>query len=136
MNLNNIVYALLVMIGILFFAGCMKKAMDPTQVDFEQAAVLISQNSENPGFVVLDVRTPEEYNLGHLQKAVNIDFYAKDFKDKLLALDRNKTYFLYCHSGNRSGQALDIMKAADFKKLSHLKNGIKSWDENKYPLIK
>ena len=73
-----------------------------------------------PEAVVLDVRTPEEFNGGHLASAVNIDFRAADFRDQVSGLDRDKTYYLYCRSGNRSGQASEIMRDMGFKNLYNI----------------
>lgn len=61
------------------------------------------------GLVVLDVRTPEEFASGHLAGATMIDFSAADFTAKVSDLDRAKPYLVYCHSGNRSGQAVAAM---------------------------
>jgi phage shock protein E len=82
-----------------------------------------------PGTVVLDVRTPEEFNTGHLQGARNVDFRAADFDTRLAALDRGTAYALYCHSGNRSGQALQKMTAAGFTRVTDLAGGITAWTQ-------
>lgn len=68
-----------------------------------------------PGDVVLDVRTPAEYAGGHLENADNIDVMAPDFASRVDGLDRKKTYYLYCRSGNRSGQAARRMKEMGFE---------------------
>ena len=71
------------------------------------------------GTIVLDVRTPAEYAAGHLQGAQNIDVESSDFAAKAAALDKNGTYFVYCHSGNRAGQAITIMRSMGFSKLTN-----------------
>ena len=65
---------------------------------------------------LIDVRTPEEYNVGHLAYAKNIDFKASDFKEEISQLDKSKPVYLYCRTGNRSGKAVDTLKAVGFKK--------------------
>lgn len=70
--------------------------------------------------VILDVRTPEEYAQGHLKGAVNIDVTSADFATIISQLPTDGEYFLYCRSGNRSTQAIEIMKASGF---THLTNG-------------
>jgi rhodanese-related sulfurtransferase len=78
--------------------------------------------------VVIDVRTPQEYAQGTIvEKPLNIDFYKDDFKQRLGELDKTKTYFLYCRSGNRSGQAMGMMRELGFKNVYDLNGGIKSW---------
>lgn len=64
----------------------------------------------DPQVTVLDVRTPEEYALGHLQRAQNLNFSAVDFGQQLSKLDPKGRYVLYCASGNRSGKAAAIMQ--------------------------
>lgn len=69
--------------------------------------------------VVIDVRTPEEYGAGHLEGAQNIDIYAADFKDQIGSLDRDDKYVVYCRSGNRSGQAKEIMEQMGFTDVTN-----------------
>ena len=74
-----------------------------------------------PGDPVLDVRTPAEYGQGHLKDARNIDVTAADFKDRIEKLMNSGTLstdhpvYLYCRSGNRSGQAVRTLRAMGFK---------------------
>ncbi len=82
--------------------------------------------SESDGFMIIDVRTPEEFRSERIKGAVNINRYASGFDNEIDKLDRNKTYFIYCRSGNRSGQVKNIMKKMGFKEVYNLKNGITS----------
>jgi rhodanese-related sulfurtransferase len=85
------------------------------------------QIAENtPDAVLIDVRTPAEYNGEKLTGAKNIDIFSKDFTSEIDKLDKNKTYLLYCRSGNRSGQACNIMAGRGFTKLYNLSGGITS----------
>lgn len=63
---------------------------------------------------VIDVRTPAELTDGMVAGALNIDFSAPNFRDRIAALDRNGRYLLYCRTGNRSGQAAAIMRDLGF----------------------
>lgn len=63
---------------------------------------------------LVDVRTPVEFDGGHLQYATNIDFNSPDFKTKIARLDKHKPVYLYCRSGNRSGKAADTLQALGF----------------------
>ena len=97
----------------------------------EAAAELIKQN---PDFVVLDVRTPLEYGLSHIENAININYYSFSFKAKLDKLDKNKTYILHCQTGVRSGKTIPIMKAAGFTKIYHMDGGFSEWKKAKLPV--
>ena len=101
-----------------------------------EAATLMKENGANPEFVVLDVRTPEEYRDGHLEGAVMIDFRSNKFKEELQTLDRGKTYLVYCRTGRRSGSAVPMMEEMGFRKIYHLSDGIKGWKEKGFPTTK
>jgi len=105
-------------------------------ISSEKALNLIEENRNNKDFIILDVRTPGEYESGHIKSAVNFDFYSETFIDDLKKLDKNKIYFIYCRSGNRSGNTLNIMKELDYKELYNLIGGITGWISNGYPTIK
>jgi hypothetical protein len=77
-----------------------------------------------PGAVLLDVRTPAEFNAGHIAGASNIDFENQLFAEEIKKLDPTKTYFVYCRSGNRSGLAVSLMKTQGFTHLVDLKGGV------------
>jgi rhodanese-related sulfurtransferase len=63
---------------------------------------------------VIDVRTPEETSLGYLEGAQLFDIQNPTFMDMLSTLDPAADYYIYCRSGNRAGQAIDVMKQAGF----------------------
>lgn len=86
--------------------------------------------------VVLDVRTTEEVNAGFIEGAVHIDYNGDDFESKVNALDKSKTYFIYCGSGVRSSKAGDVMKDLGFGKFYTLEGGIKAWKEKGLPVVK
>lgn len=68
--------------------------------------------------VIIDVRTPEEFAQQHLEGALNINVQSADFVTQIEALDRNTAYAVYCRSGNRSAQAVKIMKDLGFTSVS------------------
>lgn len=70
--------------------------------------------------IILDVRTPQEFTTSHTKTAINIDFKNQNFREEIQKLDKNKNYKLYCRSGNRSAQALELMKELGFKNLENL----------------
>ena len=91
-------------------------------------------NREN--FVIIDVRTPEEYANGHIENAINLDYYSKTFKDELNKLDKNKAYLIYCRSGRRTGTVLDIMKGLGFTEVYNMLGAITQWEAKGLPIIK
>lgn len=113
--------------------GCPAATTDNSQIIENigpQAALdLIQQNENNAGFIILDVRTPSEYAAGHIEGAINIDFYSSEFEEMVKALDRDDTYLVYCRSGNRSGQARDLMGELGFAEVYNLSGGINAWQD-------
>lgn len=73
---------------------------------------------------LIDVRTPEEFEEGHMQNALNIDFYADNFLTQFSQFDKEKPVYIYCRSGNRSGKAAKKLSAAGFNKIIDLKGGV------------
>ena len=63
---------------------------------------------------VIDVRTPEETSLGYLEGAQLFDIQNAGLMDNLATLDPAADYYIYCRSGNRAGQAIQIMQQAGF----------------------
>jgi rhodanese-related sulfurtransferase len=98
-----------------------------TDVTAQEAEVLITENVDNEHFIILDVRTPSEYNAGHIDGATNVNYNASDFVEQLNKLDKTDIYLLYCASGNRSSKALKKMKELGFTKIYHLKKGYSGW---------
>nr|WP_290665566.1 rhodanese-like domain-containing protein [Ardenticatena sp.] len=129
----------LVSVLVLLVGGVVACSTDTASGTFEtvtpdEGVALIRAHKDDPNFVILDVRTPEEFTAGHIEGAQNIDFYAPDFEQQLAKLDKTKTYFVYCRSGNRSGQTIPIMKKLGFQHVYELRGGIAQWARQGLPL--
>lgn len=78
---------------------------------------------------LLDVRTPEEVEDGYIPEAINIDIYlGQEFVAELEKLDKTKNYYVYCRSGQRSGQACAIMNKLGFENAYNLEGGFMHWE--------
>lgn len=78
--------------------------------------------------VLIDVRTLEEHKMLRIPNSILIDIYELNFFDKILELDKSKTYFVYCRSGVRSLTACQQMKKFGFEKIFNLRDGIIEWE--------
>ncbi len=85
--------------------------------------------------VIVDVRTPEEFDDGRIDNAINIDVKSDDFTDSISSLDKSKVYFLYCKAGARSSRARDAMKKAGFPYIFELEGGMDAWLDATYPVV-
>jgi rhodanese-related sulfurtransferase len=92
----------------------------------------------NPGyenkFVIIDVRTPGEYQTGHIPNAVNIDFLAAAFGQNINALDKGKIYFVYCQGGFRSAKAVGKMAELGFLEVYDM-GGIVEWKAAGFEIV-
>jgi phage shock protein E len=86
------------------------------------------------GLVILDIRTPEEFNQARLADAVMVDFYAEDFAAQLDTLDKDVPYVMYCNSGNRSSEAVKTMEDLGFVEVYEVDGGIVNWYDQGYPI--
>ncbi len=84
--------------------------------------------------VVLDVRTPAEYDEGHLSDARPLNFYDAQLEARIADLDTSQTYLLYCTVGQRSQQMVELMARKGFKHLYHLRGGLRAWQQAGYPV--
>lgn len=105
-------------------------------ISVRDASTLIQDNKNNPDFMIIDVRTADEFNSGHLANAVNIDYYSSDFKSNIAKLDRNKEYLIYCRTGVRGAAATQIMLDIGFTRVHNLTGGILEWTNAGYPTAK
>lgn len=76
---------------------------------------------------LIDVRTPDEYNSGHIKDAKNIDFYSGKFNTEFDKLDKEKPVYIYCRSGSRSRQSANKLIAMGFKEIYDLRGGFIAW---------
>ena len=114
---------------VLLLTGCMylrpkqNSMSDLSQNEWAQAL------TEQQQAVVLDVRTQEEFESGYIPKAINIDIQmGPSFIDEINSLDKTKSYYVYCRSGARSSQAVQLMLELGFNNTFNLLGGILDWE--------
>ena len=90
------------------------------------------QDTDN---ILVDVRTAEEYESGHIQNAVNFDFYSESFQKEILSLDKSASIILYCRTQNRSTKTANYLKENGYKEITVLEGGITSWVKNGNDLV-
>ncbi len=87
-----------------------------------------SNQAGNQASIILDVRTPEEYNSGHILSAQLLDIRnPQGFMEGIAQLDKSKTYYVYCRSGARSAQACQLIKQQGITDCFNLLGGILDW---------
>ena len=124
----------LVLALLLVVAAC-SSSSDTATIDLVSPAEAAQVIEDDPtGLIVLDIRTPEEFNDVRLANALNVDYYDADFADQLDALDKNDPYVMYCRSGNRSSDAVKTMKELGFVEVYEIDGGIVDWYDSGFPV--
>lgn len=83
---------------------------------------------EDNNSIVIDVRTQDEVDAGMIPNSIHIDiFKGQGFIDEINQLDKAKSYYVYCRSGARSGQACTLMNQLGFENAYNLVGGINDW---------
>lgn len=104
-------------------------------ITVQQADSLIKARTDTSNFIVIDIRTPGEYQKGHLENVVLYNYLSRKGKRKILRLDKKKSYLIYCRSGGRSAALLKKMEKRRFHEVYNMLGGIKAWTKEDYPLI-
>ena len=84
----------------------------------------------NFGSIILDVRRPVEFNAGHLENAININYFDNDFITQVSKLDKSKTLLIHCASGGRSSAAMNKLKGNDFSIMYNMLGGFSAWEKS------
>jgi len=103
-------------------------------INSTSSAKLLQQIKKGDAYL-FDVRTPAEYNAGHLQYAQNLSIQSADFGGQVKRLDKNKFIYLYSHSGNRSGKATDSLLTLGYKKTYNI-GGLDSLEKAGFTIVK
>ncbi len=84
---------------------------------------------------LLDVRTLGEFKNGHIDNAGQLNYYALDFRQKILLLSKNQPIYLYCNTGYRSQRAAEILVENGYTEVYNLQHGIMEWNLQNLPVI-
>ncbi|WP_298510286.1 rhodanese-like domain-containing protein [uncultured Kordia sp.] len=105
--------------------GATSKATEAIEI-IDAIAFKEAISAENVQLV--DVRTKLEYNAGHIENAINIDFFDRsNFAESFASFNREQPMYLYCRSGHRSQRAAKKLAKIGFQKIYDLQGGFKAW---------
>lgn len=107
---------------LLSMVACAQKNISPQEFH--------DMITKNPNLQVVDVRTPQEFAAGHIKGAKNVDFRSPDFEKNIAkAVKKRKTVLVYCRSGKRSLNAMNLMVKNGFKDVYNMEGGILAWEK-------
>lgn len=118
----------LLVFAVVFFTFSSSAQKTTSKVIKTVEVAEIKMEIKKYDFIILDVRTPEEFAAGHLKNALNINYYDKDFVERVSSLDKRKKVLVYCAVGGRGGQALTKMDALGFQYVLNMKGGYNAWE--------
>ena len=124
---------ILFLLSIVYFFSC---GNTNSQIIEDINAENFHQLIKKGDRIIIDVRTSQEFNSGHIIDATNIDFYSDDFTDKLKIVRKDVPIYVYCRSGGRSSSAANKMENLGFTKVYNMLGGIGSWQSEGYQTIK
>jgi len=123
---------------ILFMAiisGCLSSTTTSEKAKYVDVSIQQAKEMIDRGEVfILDVRTQEEYNEGHISGSTLIP--VQELEARLNELPRNKKILVYCRSGNRSATASEILIKNGFTQIFNMKGGITEWKNAGYDVVK
>jgi len=130
-------FTLLMFVVVAAF-GCNNKKPSKTTTQFGEINVITPADfkDKSQGQTVIDIRTPKEFAEGHLEGAVNINYFDKSFLEQISKFDKSKPIFLYCRSGSRSASASKKIANKGFVEVNDLQGGIMNWAKNNQQIIK
>lgn len=114
---------------VLLLTGCMYLRPKQNGMSNLSQTEWAKALTKQPEAVILDVRTEEEFESGYIPNAKNIDLrMGPGFIDEINTLEKNKSYYVYCRSGARSAQAVQLMRDLGFNESYNLLGGILDWE--------
>ena len=105
---------------ILFFINIIYSQQPIIDIDFERMSEILERDST----ILIDVRTPDEYNSFRIKSSINIDYYNPAFLDSISSYKAKKNIIFYCRSGRRSYYAAKLIQQKGFNMIYNLKGGV------------
>ncbi|MDR3653832.1 MAG: rhodanese-like domain-containing protein [Paludibacter sp.] len=127
---NKILLSVFVLFLTTFYS---LQAQNKIEVSSKQVYSLLQKDSK---YIVLDVRSAEEYIGGHIKGAKNIDIRQPEAFSKIDKLNRTAKYIVYCRTNHRSGIAVTHMMQSGFKTIYQMMDGFPGWEGNNLPVQK
>ena len=124
---------LLPVLALLFCSFTTITAQTKVEVNSKQVNSMLQKDKK---WIILDVRSAEEFNSGHIKGAVNIDIRQPDAFSKIDKLNKNAKYIVHCRTNHRSGMAVEHMMQSGFKKIYQMMDGWSGWLTNNLPVQK
>ena len=117
----------LITVFLIFIFSC--NFSDQQEINMISTSDLI--NFKEKDYTLLDVRTADEFKVGYIPDAINIDYYSNSFKKNLLSFEKNSKIIIYCRTNNRSVKTANILLDNGYTDIYVIEGGITSWLDNR-----
>ncbi len=107
-----------ILLVLLINLGCAQSTSKPI-TEFSQNDIING--------ILVDVRTPEEYNAGHIDNSLNINWFDSDFAKQMQSIGKDETIYVYCRKGSRSAKAAAVLDSLGYKNVVDLEGGYNAW---------
>lgn len=115
--MKNLLFTLFLLLGLV------------SKAQYQEKDILEPLPQNKHKFVLVDVRTPEEFNAGHIPGAENIDWFSPEFNAAFKDFKKRQKIYVYCRSGKRSAKAAARLDSLGFKRVVNLLGGYKAFKE-------
>ena len=116
----------IVFLSLIFVFAC--EALNSPEINLITESDFIELRGSD--YTLIDVRTQDEFDLGHIDSAINLDFYSDTFQNEILSLPKNEKIVLYCRTSNRSSKTATILKQNGYRDILVISGGITEWVKN------
>lgn len=115
----------------LLAGSCGKGSKDESSLVTPKELSIVQED-----ITLIDVRTPGEFEQGHLENSVNINIAGSSFKEEVGKLDKSQPVYVYCKVGGRSAKAASMLREMGFEEVYDLEGGIQNWEKSGMKVVK
>lgn len=133
---RKITGVIVIILAALNLNGCdyFFPPLSSDKIDVNETYSFLKKHKGDNDIVLLDIRTKEEFDKGHLENAVSMDYSQPGFPAEVEKLERSKRYIIYDTNGKKNMNTLELMKELRFDKAHAVIGGLDEWKKQGLPL--
>jgi rhodanese-related sulfurtransferase len=132
----NIKLVYILIFSLLIVSSCdyFFPPLSSDKIDVNEAFSFLKNHKNDENIVVLDIRSKEEFDRGHLENAILLDYSQTSFPSEIEKLNKDKRYIIIDSNGRKSMNTLELMKELRIEKAHAVKGGYEEWQKTGLPL--
>ncbi len=124
-----------ILLGVFFLFACQAETNSAVE-NVNAGKFYEALQKKDNNILLVDVRTSAEYASGHIEGSILKDVSSPGFEKSFADIPKEKAIYVYCRSGARSGRAAGILAKQGFQKIVNMEDGIISWQQNSFPVVR